>query len=474
MSSKIILTITAGVMRGKSFEISGHDTILVGRSRDCKINLPDDDPFVSRHHFIMEANPPQATLRDLGSKNGTYVNRVKHGGRELDETPEEGSQREYPVVELKDQDVIRIGDTSMRVQVEQPAVCASCGAEIPESERAEALQADSSHKCAECRKKPPKTGDQPKKKSEPKIKDKPPVKPDEEDGMALLMRMLEQLRQPPDQAPEIPGYETVKLLGEGGMGKVFLLRNMKSDKKVALKIMHARVAVNKDAKEKFQREIDNMNALKHPNLVELYEQGYADGTFYFLMEFCPLGDTAGWAKKRGGKLKLDEAGMIMLQSLKGLAFMHKKHYVHRDLKPQNILLAGSERKWIAKVTDYGMSKNFDQAGMSGMTMTGDVAGTVPFMSRDQVRDFKYAEPPVDIWSMGATFYNLLTARFPRDFAPRKDPILQVLQNPIVPIRKRDSSIPKRVADVIDTSLSDNVKKRYQDASEMLAALEKVL
>ncbi|MEA3440986.1 MAG: protein kinase, partial [Chloroflexota bacterium] len=146
----------------------------------------------------------------------------------------------------------------------------------------------------------------------------------------------------------------------------------------------------------------------------------------------------------------------------------------RDLKPQNILLTGSERKLIAKVTDYGLSKNFDKAGWSGMTMTGDVAGTVPFMPRDQVRNFKYAKPPVDVWSMGATFYNLLTGEFPRDFAPRKDPILQVLQNPVVPVRKRDSSIPKGVADVIDTALSDDVKNRYQDGGEMLAALEQAL
>jgi serine/threonine-protein kinase len=474
MSSKIILTVTAGVLRGKTFEFSDHDRIFVGRSRDCHITLPDDDRLVSRHHFMMEANPPQAALRDLGSKNGTYVNGVKHGGRELDESPEEGVKHEFPVVELKDQDVIRIGDTTMRVQVEQSAICASCGAEIPESERAESLHADSSYKCVKCRKKPITPVDGPKTGPKPPIEEEEPVKSYEEDGMALLMRILEQLRQPPDQAPEIPGYETVKLLGEGGMGKVFLLRNQKSGEKVALKIMHARIAVREDAKVKFQREIDGMNALRHPNLVELYEQGYADGTFYFLMEFCPLGDTAGWAEKRGGKLKLHEAGPIMLQSLKGLAFMHKKRYIHRDLKPQNILLTGSERKLIAKVTDYGMSKNFDEAGLSGITMTGDVAGTIPFMSRDQVRDLKYSKPPVDVWSMGATFYNLLTGKFPRDFAPREDPIAQVLENPVIPIRKRDSSIPRRVAEVIDKALSDNVRKRYKDGGEMLAALEKVL
>lgn len=475
MSAKVTLTITAGVKRGEIFEFSEHDTIVVGRSQDCKISLPDDDLFVSRHHFLMEASPPLASLRDLGSKNGTYVNNVKYGGRKIDETPEEGAQRQYPVVELKDQDVVRIGDTTFRIQVEQPAICSECGEEIPEAERAESLQADGKYICPKCRQKPPEEKEKPKPVVKPKKVDKPKPSPvDEKDALAALMEMLEQLRLPADEAPEIPGYETVKKLGEGGMGKVFLLRNQKSGRQVALKIMHARVAVQVDAKRGFQREMDNMIDLRHPNLVEFYEQGNTDGTFYFLMEFCPLGSTDGWAAKHGGTLKLADAAPIMLQSLKGLAFIHKKHYVHRDLKPQNILLTGKESNPTAKVTDFGLAKNFDKAGMSGMTMTGQVAGTVPFMSRDQVHNYKYAEPPVDVWSMGATFYNLLTGKFPRDFVPRKDPILQVLQNPVVPLRKRDSSITKGVAEVIDTSLEDNLKNRYPDASAMLAALEKAL
>lgn len=475
MSAKVTLTITAGTKRGESYEFDEHDTIVVGRSRDCKISLPDDDLLVSRHHFLLEASPPLASLRDLGSKNGTYVNNVKHGGREAHETPEEGAEREYPVVELNDQDVIRIGDTTFRVQVEQPAICSKCGNEIPETERAEALQSDGTHICKQCRQKPPEEKVKPKPVEKPKKEGKPkPTPVDEKDALAALMEMLEQLRLSADDVPAIPGYETVKKLGEGGMGKVYLLRNQKSGKQVALKIMHARVAVQDNAKRQFQREMDNMIDLRHPNLVEFYEQGNAGGTFYFLMEFCPLGSTDGWAAKKGGTLKPADANPIMLQALKGLAFIHQKHYVHRDLKPQNILLTGRESSPTAKVTDFGLAKNFDQAGMSGMTMTGMVAGTVPFMPRDQVHNFKYAKAPVDVWSMGATFYNLLTGKYPRDFVPRKDPILQVLQNPVVPVRKRDSSIPKGLAEVVDTALEDNEKNRYPDAAAMLAAMEKAV
>src|SRR5213080_2168969 len=103
MSSKITLTIIAGSKRGEVFPFDKHDTLLFGRMDDAQICLPDDSQ-VSRHHFILEVNPPDARLRDLGSLNGTYVNNVKYGGREKHETPEEGAKRHYPQVDLHEGD----------------------------------------------------------------------------------------------------------------------------------------------------------------------------------------------------------------------------------------------------------------------------------------------------------------------------------------------------------------------------------
>src|SRR5450432_847317 len=108
MSGRLILTITAGPTIGKTFEFDEHDTLLFGRMADCHICL-SEDRTISRHHFLLEVNPPDARIRDLGSFHGTSVNGQKHGGREKHETPEEGAKRQYPQVDLHDGDTIKVG-----------------------------------------------------------------------------------------------------------------------------------------------------------------------------------------------------------------------------------------------------------------------------------------------------------------------------------------------------------------------------
>jgi len=173
-------------------------------------------------------------------------------------------------------------------------------------------------------------------------------------------------------------------------------------------------------------------------------------------------------------LNLHQAGPLTLQDLEGLASADQQDIVQRDLKPQNILLTGRAGTWTAKIADLGMAKNFDKAGFSGMTATGSYAGTFPFMPREQVTNFKYVKPVSDVWAMGATLYNMLTNRYPRDFVRGGDPIEIILHGEIIAIRKRLSSFPHRVAEVIDRSLTNKAADRYQDAGEMLQALRKVL
>lgn len=161
----------------------------------------------------------------------------------------------------------------------------------------------------------------------------------------------------------------------------------------------------------------------------------------------------------------------MLQVLDGLDYAHTaKGLVHRDIKPANIFLIVNKGKIVAKLGDYGLGKAFDNAGLSGQTMTGTAMGTPQFMPRQQVLEFKYAQPDVDVWAVAATLYFMLTGTFPRDLTDKVNPMLEILTKPPVPIRNRDAAIPQSLADVIDKALIDNPELHFKSAIAFKQAL----
>jgi serine/threonine protein kinase len=279
------------------------------------------------------------------------------------------------------------------------------------------------------------------------------------------------------------------LLGRGGFGAVYLARHNQTKESVALKIMLPKVATKPWALEMFLRETENTKALQHPNVVQLRDYGYADDTFFFTLDYCDGGSVADLMQQRGGRLSIEEAVPIILQALDGLHYAHNaeipyvkradgrldkgRGLVHRDLKPANIFLTNVSGTRVAKVGDYGLAKAFDLAGLSGLSMSGTTGGTPHFMPRQQVLNFKYAKPEVDIWATAASLYNMLTGTYPRDFAD-KDPFAAVLQTNPVPISQRDSSIPKPLAELIDLALVDNPEIHFKNAAAFKRALESVV
>jgi serine/threonine protein kinase len=274
------------------------------------------------------------------------------------------------------------------------------------------------------------------------------------------------------------------------MGAVYLARHASTGEEVALKVMLPRVALDERAREMFLRETANTQALKHPHVVELRDAGCWQGIFFFTLEFCAGGSVSRLMQDRGGTLPIAEAGAILLQVLDGLDYAHGadiphvqradysigrgRGLVHRDLKPANIFLGTSGGGRVAKVGDYGLAKAFDLAGLSGQTATGAVAGTLGFMPRQQVVNFKYAKPEVDVWAAAASLYHMLTGCYPRDFPPGMDRCKAVLRTSAVPIRRRVASIPKRLAEVIDLALVDKPRIHFQTAAAFKQALEGVL
>ena len=424
MSASILLRITDGPSKGKTFTFAAHDTFLLGRHPDCHVTLADD-LAVSRHHFILEVCPPQACVRDLGSRNGTYVNGRKCGGRKEGETPEEGAKRHYPEVTLKHGDRIQVGDTALEIAIHQ--------AQKPAGS--------------------------------------PPVAPppgiDELSPQQLADMLLKAAKKGKAPRLDIPGYVIEKELGRGGFGAVFRARRESDGAVVAVKVLLPRVAVQPAEIEKFMREMAVTVQLRHANIVKLFDQGHSDGIPWFIMEYCEGGSVWDLMQKHGGRLPLKIAWPIMLRALEGLAHAHQQGFVHRDLKPQNILLD----RGTARISDFGLAKNFQQAGFSGLSLTGGYAGTPYFMPREQLINFKYVKPVSDVWSIAATFYNMLTGWFPYPFTERRDPIDVILNEPVVPIQMREKKLPPMLCDAIDSALRPNSKLRTPDAVTFLTAIK---
>ena len=492
MTARVNLTVVSGPLKGRTFTFEEHETFIFGRSPECHAKLAPEDTTASRHHFILEVDPPDVRVRDLRSLNGTYVNDVKHGGRPRGSPVGDGAPPDGPGVDLRHGDTVRVGQTVFRVEVESPAFCCDCNCAIADNDRAACAWIAGTFICSACRAKAA-AGAAPKK-------DPPRCRECRKDvarelghrptgdyvcdacrakhnaDPAAILRRIGRPEQKPMAMPEvraIAGYDLGKKLGQGGMGAVYRARRLSDGSTVAVKVMLSKVAVDKRAREIFKREIDVTQSMRHPHCVELYEHGSIGSAFFFVMELCSGGSVEAVMRERGGKLAPGDAGAIMLQALSGLAYAHEQGFVHRDLKPSNILLTGPE--WsIAKVADFGLAKSFQNAGLSGMTATGSTAGTYSFMPREQLVNFKMTKPVSDVWSMGASLYFMITGKCPRDFPRGRDPIEIILRDPVIPVRKRRPELSASLAEVIDRAVADAAVDRFQSASDFKAALAKSL
>ena len=292
----------------------------------------------------------------------------------------------------------------------------------------------------------------------------------------------------------VEGYDKVSLLGKGGMGEVWKVKERKTGKFLALKTMLPAVAADENAKQLFLREAGISKCLDHKNVVRAYQTGTSNGVLYILMDLCEGGSVDALMSKRGGKLSLELSTYIILQVLAGLDYVHNmdvdvqikkgffrgtkeisaKGVVHRDFKPGNIFLSDQGDHPVARVADFGMAKAFQTSGLSNRTKSGRVMGTPVFMPRQQALNFKYAKPQVDIWAAAASYYNMLTGKFPKNFRPGVNPWQIIVMEDAVPIRQRDITIPERLAKVIDRALTEKPDLVYDSAAKLRADIISVL
>ena len=431
---RVTLRVLSGPYSGREFVFDQHDTFLIGRADSAHLYLPEDR-FFSRHHCLLEIAPPRCFLRDLGSTNGTIVN-----GRKVQEAF------------LRSGDRIQGGQTLLEVEVhaDQAAPVAD------ESERETQNPSRPSIvvvECANCGRREHTEA----------------TKPDE-----VLTFICEDCREELRRQPQpIPGYETIRVLGRGGMGCVTLSREENSGRMVAIKTLLPEVAVSNQSLRRFMREIEVAAALDHPNIVRFLDRGTTKGAIYLVTEYVDGTDAARLADANGGRLPLREAIDIVMQSLDALAYAHDKGYIHRDIKESNILISGASPNLAAKLTDFGLAKSFTQSGMSGITMVGDMAGTFAYMPPEQIKDFRNVRPTSDIYAIGMTAYSLLAGDVALDISPQAnvaETIKAIFEKPIIPLRQRAPDTPERVTEVIERALTKDAAQRWQSAAAMKNAL----
>jgi eukaryotic-like serine/threonine-protein kinase len=257
-------------------------------------------------------------------------------------------------------------------------------------------------------------------------------------------------------------YRVSSRLGTGGMADVFLAEDEQLGRKVALKLLHRRFAEDPGFVERFRREAQAAAGLQHPNIVNVYDRGAYDGTYYIAMEYVP-GRSLKQLVREEAPLDPVRAIDITIQILKAARFAHRHGVIHRDLKPHNVIIDDTDQ---AKVTDFGIAR----AGASDMTETGSIMGTAQYLSPEQAQGHAVSAAS-DLYSIGVVLYELLTGHVPFDAEAAVTIALKhVSEAPAAP-RRFNPALPAELEQVAMWALNKNPVDRPKDADEFIAALE---
>lgn len=267
------------------------------------------------------------------------------------------------------------------------------------------------------------------------------------------------------------GYELLGRLGHGGMGEVYKARHTRLKRVVAIKILRDAQSHSTEALRRFQREMEAVGRLEHPQIVNAYDAGEASGQHFLVMEYV---EGRNWDAivRCCGPLPIAVACELVRQAAVGLQHAHQQGFVHRDVKPANLML---NIKGEVKILDLGLARLMGEQG-EGITVfsPGRVLGTLDYMSPEQAEDGQLIDQRADIYSLGATLYKLLTGTPPfasGKYATTLQKVAALASEPIPPLADHCPHAPAALADAVDRMLSKNPDDRYADMVEVATALE---
>ncbi len=429
----VLLRVTSGPHLGQEYATDRPESFLVGRSSRVQFSM-SRDLLLSREHFQIEHAPPFCHLVDLGSTNGTKVNGLR-----------------VERVLLREGDVISAGDSSFLVHFSADSeerkaflICAGCGGRIPRLN----LNSELDH------------------------------------GTESTCNPYQLCQECEHRRLEFPKTKVDILIeswiGGGGMGQVYKGRQLSIGRPIAIKMISPATPLGDKAEAFFAREIEIMRDLLmpngecHPSIVTFYEMYKIEGEFHLVMEYVDGKNALEWVKGLDRPLPISSAAQIGRHLLSALDYAHGKGYVHRDVKPTNLLVMGPVHRPRVKLSDFGLAKSFEGTeGLTTFTREGDLGGSIGFISPDQIRQYSDVRAPSDIYSAAVTLFYLLTNRYPYlgfDGAIRSEALDAILQNPPLPLRALRPDAPEGFERVLLKAMAKQPKDRYRTALQMAEAL----
>lgn len=434
----ISLHCLAGPLKGQTFRLDGGPVFIFGRYAKARFSLAAD-PATSHLHFLVDISDDRVRILDLDSTNGLVINDKHYGGKQ-------GPPMRH-FRELQSGDTVLAGSSLFRVAVVK---------EPPFSELTSLLDAAAvsvSSSGATRREKRKDRGDP--DNTNPGLNDALP------DGVL----------------PVIDGYTLLERIGGGGKGVVYKAVKDDTGATAAVKMMVLGRSKRRKKRlmETFWREIQITKQLDHPNIVRYLGDGLANNAPYLAIEYVEGGTLDDLIHNSpDGRMELPRAVPLFIQLLEAVSHMHSRYFVHRDIKPKNILLdLRRGGAYAAKLSDMGLSCRFTDIDAGEFLPIVTEGGTPAYMPPEQLTDLTRAIPQSDVFSAAATLYHMLTGTLLYDFTG-KEQTEAILDSNIKPIHELRPELPQAVADVIDKSLSYSPENRYDNAPEMLLAFKDAL
>lgn len=267
---------------------------------------------------------------------------------------------------------------------------------------------------------------------------------------------------------QIQNYKIISLIGEGGMGDVYLAEHISIQRKVAIKVLKPELVKNEEIRLRFKNEAAMLAHLQHPNIVGLIDYVEQDGGLFLIMEYVEGQGLDELIKVQQAPISIERAKKLMIQIVEAFIYAHKNGIVHRDVKPSNILVTNDDQ---IKVLDFGIAKLVGE-GNHHLTKTGTQIGTVYYMSPEQVRG-KVLDHRSDIYSLGVTFYELLTGVCPyKSMTTEYEIYDNIVKEPLLDLTQTMGSDYRSMWNIISKATEKDVNDRYQSCSEFFADLKK--